>query len=251
MYNVTFNGSLFATLFLLCITLNHGNYKKTSDASQDSFLPLSEAEIPLNKNALSFVTNYIQQNQKELFIIRQRSQSPFALIDSVFSSYNLPVQLKYLAVIESELKTKALSPVGAVGPWQLMPETAQLLGLKTTPGRDERTQYGKSTKAAAIYLKDLYAEFGDWLLVLAAYNGGPGPVYHAIQKSGSRNFWDLQYYLPAESRVHVKKFIAAHYYFEGHGSITTLTRTERLAFQANYKNEHPGTTIPGVLAANW
>jgi membrane-bound lytic murein transglycosylase D len=98
-----------------------------------------------------------------------------------------------------------------------MPATAQILGLKTSHQNDERTNYYKSTIAAAKYLRDLYAEFNDWLLVLAAYNGGPKPVYNAIQKSGSKNFWILQNYLPAESRDHVKKFIATHYYFEGRG----------------------------------
>jgi membrane-bound lytic murein transglycosylase D len=107
-----------------------------------------------------------------------------------------------------------------------MPETAKLLGLKVSTKYDERTNYRKSTKAAAIYLKDLHREFGDWLLVLAAYNCGPGPVHSAIKTSGSRNFWKLQNYLPAESRGHVKKFIATHYYFEGQGGVTTLTKAE-------------------------
>ena len=92
---------------------------------------------------------------------------------------------------------------------------------------DERKNYYKSTIAAARYLKDLYAEFGDWLLVIAAYNGGPGNVYSAIRKSGgSRNFWTLQGHLPKESRIHVKKFIGTHYIFEGQGGITTLTKAE-------------------------
>jgi membrane-bound lytic murein transglycosylase D len=187
-------------------------------------------KAPLNKHVVKFVKQYIQKNNEDLFRIRQKSKSPFMVMDAVFKSYDLPVELKYLAVIESELKPTALSRVGAAGPWQLMPETAKILGLKVSSKYDERTQYKKSTKAAARYLKDLYAEFGDWLLVLAAYNGGPGPVYHAIHKSGSRNFWNLQYYLPAESREHVKKFIATHYYFEGQGSMTTLTKEENLEF---------------------
>ncbi len=151
-------------------------------------------------------------------------------MDSVFVRHGLPVELKYLAVIESELNTTALSCVGAVGPWQLMPETAHDLGLKITNRYDERTNYYKSTKAAALYLKDLYAQFGDWLLVLAAYNSGPGPVIAAIRKSGSRNFWALQDYLPAETRGHVKRFIATEYFFEGHGSVATLTKAENIAY---------------------
>jgi membrane-bound lytic murein transglycosylase D len=107
-----------------------------------------------------------------------------------------------------------------------MPETAHILGLKISRKNDERTHLRKSTVAAAKYLRDLYAEFGDWLLVMAAYNGGPAPVNAAIKKSGSRNFYNLQYFLPAESREHVKKYIATHYYFEGKAGVTTLTKIE-------------------------
>jgi membrane-bound lytic murein transglycosylase D len=107
-----------------------------------------------------------------------------------------------------------------------MPATARILGLKVTHKVDERKNYYKSTKAAAIYLRDLYTELGDWLLVIAAYNGGTGNIYRAIKKSNSRDFWHLQYYLPAESRNHVKKFIGTEYTFEGQGSVTTLTKEE-------------------------
>ena len=95
-----------------------------------------------------------------------------------------------------------------------------------TPKYDERTHFYKSTVAAAKYLRDLHRLFDDWLLVIAAYNCGPGPVYKAIKKSGSRNFWKLQHFLPAETRDHVKKFISTHYYYEGKGSIATLTKAE-------------------------
>jgi membrane-bound lytic murein transglycosylase D len=176
-------------------------------------------QLHLNKSTRQFIKAYIRANREELDHIKQRSQSPFAITDSVFNQYELPIQLKYLAVIESELKRKALSRVGALGPWQLMPETARLLGLKITPRRDERTLYGKSTGAAARYLKDLYAEFGDWLLVFAAYNGGEAAVNHAIQKARSHDFWQLQHYLPAESRGYVKRFIATLYFFEGQSSL--------------------------------
>jgi membrane-bound lytic murein transglycosylase D len=87
---------------------------------------------------------------------------------------------------------------------------------------DERTDYFRSTHAAAKYLTSLYSDLNDWLLVIAAYNGGPGRVYSAIKKSGSRDFWKLQYYLPEESRNHVKKFIATHYIMEGKGGVTTM-----------------------------
>jgi hypothetical protein len=189
------------------------------------------SEIKLNRKGMQFVKRYIKNSSESLVSIRKRSMIPFFIIDSVFSRYGLPVELKYLAVIESELKPSAISQVGALGPWQLMPATARDLGLKITKQTDERRDYYKSTSAAAKYLRDLYAQFDDWLLVLAAYNGGPKPVYTAMRESGSKNFWALQDYLPAESREHVKKFIATHYYFEGHGSETTSTRAENQAHE--------------------
>ena len=194
---------------------------------------VNNGRFPLNLNARIFVNNYIRENKEVLQAVQQRSRAPFKLIDAILTRYGLPKEVKYLAVIESELKPTALSPVGARGPWQLMPETAQLLGLTINSGEDDRIQYYKSTVAAAKYLKDLYSEFGDWLLVVAAYNGGSAQVNRAIQKAGSRNFWDLQYFLPAESRLHVKKFIATHYYFEGQGSITTSTRVECMGCTVN------------------
>lgn len=207
-------------------------------------------EIRLNKKGALFVKKYIRNSRECLVSVKKRSVVPFSIIDSVLHAYHLPLELKYLAVIESELKSSALSHVGARGPWQLMPATAQVLGLKTSHQNDERTNYYKSTIAAAKYLRDLYAQFNDWLLVLAAYNGGPKPVYNAIQRSGSRNFWFLQNYLPAESRDHVKKFIATHYYFEGHGSETTLTRAENLEFKKMVKEFVKSKSDPKVSAAN-
>jgi membrane-bound lytic murein transglycosylase D len=180
----------------------------------------------LNPRAFSFVEDYIEKNSKDLEEMRGWGRPYFNVMDAILISYNLPKELKYLAVIESRLHTSAVSWAGAVGPWQLMPVTARVLGLKVNHKTDERTNYIKSTHAAAKYLNDLYDQFGDWLLVIAAYNGGAGNVLKAMRKSGSRNFWDLQYYLPAESRNHVKKFIGTHYIFEGQGGLTTLTKKE-------------------------
>lgn len=179
----------------------------------------SMERMHLNQKTRQFIRTYIRANKEELDKVKAKSRSPFAITDSVFNAYELPIQLKYLAVIESDLKTKAVSRVGAAGPWQLMPETARLLGLKITGKKDERKLYGKSTDAAARYLKDLHAEFGNWLLVFAAYNGGEAAVYHAIHLAGSRNYWQLQHYLPEESREYVKKFIATLYFFEGQSSL--------------------------------
>ena len=188
-------------------------------------------KIHLNSHAVKFVREYNEGNTEELEKIRERGDRYFPMMDSVFTRYHLPTELKYLAAVESELKATAVSRVGAVGPWQLMASTARDLSLKVNGKYDERKNYYKSTVAAAKYLRDLYNQFGDWPLVIASYNSGPGKVLAAIKKSGSRNFWVLQNYLPAETRGHVKRFIATHYYFEGYGGITTLTKAEVIAYK--------------------
>lgn len=193
--------------------------------------------VRLNPKALNFIQDYMKENWDELQAVRMTGGPYFALIENVLAQYDLPKELKYLAVIESNLKSSAVSRVGAMGPWQLMPQTARDLGLRVNKSVDERRNYYKSTRAAALYLRDLYNQLGDWLLVIAAYNTGSANVYHAIHRSGSRNFWDLQNFLPAESRIHVKKFIGTQYVFEGQGSVTTLTRdeaTEQLSGSAMY-----------------
>lgn len=190
----------------------------------------------LNPRAISYVQDFMIQNKQEMDEM-SLGRPYFRLIDGILTQYGLPSELKYLAVIESNLRPTALSWAGAVGPWQLMPATARVLGLKVNRKVDERKNYYKSTKAAAVYLRDLYTELGDWLLVIAAYNGGTANVYRAIKKSNSRDFWQLQYYLPAESRNHVKKFIGTQYTFEGQGSVTTLTKqeaTDQLSGSAMY-----------------
>lgn len=189
----------------------------------------SENGVKLNPRAVSFVQDYMESHGKDLLKMKDWARPYFNMMDAVFTRYNLPIELKYLAVIESKLKSTAVSWAGAVGPWQFMPQTARDLGLVVSRRVDERTNYIKSTHAAAKYLRDLYGEFGDWLLVIAAYNGGPANVYSAIKKSGgSRNFWTIQRYLPNETRTHVKKFIGTHYVFEGQGGLTTLTKAETM-----------------------
>lgn len=194
--------------------------------------PESLHMVRLNKRAQPYLKKYVSSEAESLAEIRQRSATYFRIIDTVFSKYHLPLELKYLAVIESQLRPDACSHVGAKGAWQFMPTTARDLGLKVNRKQDERRYFYKSTVAAAKYLKDLYAQFGDWLLVIAAYNSGPGPILNAIHKTGSKNFWVLQHYLPAESRCHVKRFIGAHYYFEGAGSETTCTRAEAVVYKS-------------------
>ena len=183
--------------------------------------------VKLNPQAVSFVEVYMRRYESGLQKMKDWGLPYFNMMDQVLTEAGLPGQLKYLAVIESGLRSTAQSWAGAVGPWQFMPATGRRYGLKITATVDERMDYIKSTRAATRYLKELYRQFQDWLLVVAAYNGGEGAVTRAIQRSNSKDFWKLQYYLPAESMNHVKKFIATHYVFEGQGGITTLTRLER------------------------
>lgn len=168
----------------------------------------------INPYAENYMQDYLKAHEKFLLNLKKTSMPYFNFIDGILTQYGLPKELKYLAVIESDLKTNALSSAGARGPWQFMDYTAKGYGLIVNQNQDDRTDYFKSTNAAAKYLLYLYKDLKDWLLVIAAYNGGPGRVYSAIKKSGSRNFWNLQYYLPEESRNHVKKFIATHYIME-------------------------------------
>lgn len=179
--------------------------------SYNSSIPYASQVNPYAEN---YMQDYLKAHQNYLLNLKKTATPYFNLIDGILTQYGLPKELKYLAVIESDLKSSALSSAGARGPWQFMDYTARGYGLVVNQNRDDRIDYYKSTNAAAKYLLSLYKDLKDWLLVIAAYNGGPGRVYTAIKKSGSRNFWDLQYYLPEESRNHVKKFIATHYVME-------------------------------------
>jgi len=189
-----------------------------SNTTYNSTLPYNSQ---INPNAEVFIQDYMRGHSKYLTKMKGWGQPYFNLIENVLQQYGLPRELKYIAVIESNLSTGATSHVGAGGPWQFMPYTAKQFGLVVNGYVDERRDYFKSSHAAARYLLSLYRDLHDWLLVMAAYNGGPGRVYSAIKKSGSRNFWNLQYYLPEESRTYVKRFIATHYIMEGTGGVTT------------------------------
>lgn len=189
--------------------------------------------IPLQAHFQSYVHQYLNENAEILDHIRQTNSAKFNTIQQILVKRGIPSEMMYLAIVESELKNSATSSVGAAGIWQLMPETARTFGLKVNGKTDERRQTNRSSLAATAYLTELYNQFDDWLLVVAAYNCGAGQVFKAIKKSGSRDFWKLQRFLPAESRSHVKHFIATHFYYEQSGSIVTLTKKERLRYLAS------------------
>ncbi len=180
--------------------------------------------IEMHPKATSFVQSYIEKEGPGLRKMKTWAKPYFNLYDEILTANGIPVELKYLSVIESHLNSQVVSWAGAAGPWQIMPEEATRLGLKLHPN-DERMDYQKSTQAAATILRELYQKFGDWLLVVAAYNGGAGRLSKAIEKKKTKDFWALQYELPLETRNHVKKFIATHAIFEG-VSITELDKAQ-------------------------
>ncbi|MBR5298327.1 MAG: LysM peptidoglycan-binding domain-containing protein [Parabacteroides sp.] len=136
----------------------------------------------------------------------------FPIIEKVLDKHKLPLELKYLAVVESALNPVALSRVGACGLWQFMLPTGKIYGLEINSLLDERQDPEKATEAACKYFKDMYAIYGDWNLVLASYNCGPGNVNKAIRRSGGKtDFWEIFPYLPKETRSYVPLFIAANY----------------------------------------
>lgn len=177
----------------------------------------------LHPLSVSFVREYNRKNEARFEKIADKNGQNFVMIDAILEKNEVPEYLKYLAIIESGLHSGAVSHKGAVGPWQFMAPTARLMGLTVNKHRDERRDLTKSTYAAAKYLKVLYKQFNDWNLTIAAYNSGAGRVEYAIRKSGSRDFWKLQHHLPAETRGHVKKFIATRYYFEAKEAKRNIT----------------------------
>lgn len=200
--------------------------------------------ILLQEEARTYVLAHLRENAFYYDKIKAKKQTVLTLIDKVFTEYQLPVEMKYLAVVESKLESRISSNAGAAGLWQFMPVPAKSFGLRINGKQDDRRNDYKSTVAAAKCLLYLQRIFDDWLLTLAAYNSGPGKVQSAIRKSGSRNYWKLEKWLPAETRNHVKKFISVHYHFEGHGSLVTMTKDETVAHTnavSHFRHKHEKT----------
>jgi membrane-bound lytic murein transglycosylase D len=167
-----------------------------------------------------YIDVYTRQKRGSVDVMLGLSQYYFPIFDEIFDYYDVPNEMKYMSIIESALNPRAYSRTRAVGLWQFMYGTGKLYGLNVNSLVDERRDPIKSTYAAAKYVKDLYAIYNDWILVIAAYNCGPANVNKAIRRSGGkRNYWDIYYYLPRETRGHVPAFIAATYmmnYYKEH-----------------------------------
>jgi membrane-bound lytic murein transglycosylase D len=179
----------------------------------------SVIDLSYNRIVRNFINVYTNERRENLEIMLGLTNFYFPVFEDIFDFYGLPTELKYMSVIESALNPRAVSKAGATGIWQFMYSTGRMYGLTINSLVDERRDPIKSTHAAARYLKDLYDIYGDWILVIAAYNCGPGNVRKAIRRAGpKKNYWDIYYYLPRETRGHIPAYIAAtylmNYYYE-------------------------------------
>ena len=174
-------------------------------------------EMTYNNVVRQYIDRYTTKNRSLVSYMLGISHFYMPIIEEAIDKYNMPHELKYLPVIESALKPKAVSRAGAKGLWQFMFGTSKLYGLKSNNYIEERFDPIKSTDAAMRYLRDLHNLFGSWELALAAYNCGPGRVKKAIIRSGGKkDFWEIYRYLPRETRGYVPAFIAANYVMTYH-----------------------------------
>lgn len=172
----------------------------------------TEMELSFNSVVKKYIEMYADRKREQVSYMLALGDYYFPMFEQALDRHGLPLELKYLPVIESALNPVAVSRAGATGLWQFMLLTGKSYGLEVNSLVDERRDPYKSTDAAALYLKDLYAIYGDWNLVIAAYNCGPGNVNKAIARSGGkRDYWEIYNRLPRETRGYVPAFIAANY----------------------------------------
>lgn len=185
-------------------------------------------EMPYNEVVQKFIDRYSGRLRHSVSYMLGASNFYMPIFEEALETYGLPLELKYLPVIESALNPKAVSRVGATGLWQFMLATGKRYGLEVNSLVDERRDPIKASYAAANYLSDLYKVFGDWNLVIAAYNCGPDQINKAIHRSkGSKDYWQIYPYLPKETRGYVPAFIAANYimtYYCEHNICPMTTR---------------------------
>ncbi|OUS01630.1 lytic transglycosylase [Flavobacteriales bacterium 33_180_T64] len=171
--------------------------------------------IEYNPSLESVIKSYLKHRRHSMSRLMSLSHYYFPLFEESLDNYNIPLEVKYLAIVESALKPRAKSRVGATGLWQFMFGTGKEYGLNVSSYVDERSDPIKSTEAASKYLARLYKIFGDWDLALAAYNSGPGNVTKAIRRSGGyENYWNIRPHLPRETAGYLPAFLATMYIFE-------------------------------------
>lgn len=217
------NQKMFETAFAKPVFPKNNKYKFTQDSipKYDDYTfqarlskldAVSPFDLVYNEHVKGFINLYAVRKRESVSRMMGVAQLYYPMFEEVFDRYNIPLELKHLAVIESALIPYAKSKAGATGLWQFMYPTGKMFGLNVTSYVDERCNPYKATVAAAEYLKSLYGMFGDWQMVLAAYNAGPGTITKAIRRSGGKKtYWEIRPYLPTETQGYVPAFIAANY----------------------------------------
>lgn len=215
-------------------------------------------EMTYNPVVKRYIERYLRPGNARLSRMMAHGQYYFPMFEEHLAKYNMPLEIKYLAVVESALNPKARSYVGATGLWQFMYGTGKLYGLKVNSYVDDRNDPLKSTEAACQYMLKMYDVFEDWNLVLAAYNSGPGNVRKAIRRSGGKtSYWEIRPYLPRETSAYVPLFIAASYAMEFgpmHGAVAAdvpayylTTDTVSITEQLHFKQIHEELGVDEAL----
>ncbi len=189
----------------------------------------TDIEMPFNQIVKSYIERYVVKSRT--LVAQMLGMCPYymPIFEEALERHQMPLELKYIPIIESALNPNAVSPAGAGGLWQFMITTAKGVGLTVDTQLDERRDPYRSSEKAAVYFKQLYDTYHDWSLAIAAYNCGPGNVNKAIRRAGTDNpdFWEIYNYLPRETRGYVPAFIAANYvmtYYQQHNINPTLTK---------------------------
>lgn len=208
--------------------LNQDDEVVTTDSDIDKELPTqllkerlevmnqkSPFNIEYNESLEKTIKSYLKYRRKSYGRLMSLSDYYFPLFEEALARQNVPLEIKYLAIVESALNPKAVSKMGATGLWQFMYHTGKQYNLKIDSYVDERSDPLKSSEAAADYMSKMFTIFGDWDLVLASYNSGPGNVSKAIRRSGGKqNYWEIKKYLPKETQGYVPAFLATMYLYE-------------------------------------
>lgn len=196
------------------------DYEFSTDVFKERLRLMDEKSpfhIDYNPQLENLVKNFLKNRKRSYERLMGLSQYYFPMFEEAMARHNVPLEIKYLAIVESALNSKAVSRMGATGLWQFMYETGKQYGLKIDSYVDERSDAYKASDAAARYMAGMYKIFGDWELVLASYNSGAGNVSKAIRRSGGfQNFWNIKSKLPKETQGYVPAFLATMYIFEYH-----------------------------------
>lgn len=216
-----YNSDLFDTIYKSVRTLDYKpvTYVDLPTDTLKARLAALNARTPFNveynPSLESVIKSYLKNRHDHLERLMALSEFYFPLFEQELDNYDIPLEIKYLAIVESALKPRAKSRVGATGLWQFMFGTGKMFGLEVSSYVDERMDPLMATKAACKYLASLYRVFGDWDLALASYNSGPGNVTKAIRRSGGyTNYWNIRHNLPRETAGYLPAFLATMYIFE-------------------------------------